>query len=103
MSLDSLERQARRQYDGGHFQAAIEMFDEVVTRMEGDLGPDHPRTLANSYYAVGSYERAVDMHQETLGARRRVLGLDHERTEASRTRLAEARQAATVEGADQTS
>ncbi len=47
VSLDCLERQARRQYDGSHFQAAIEKFDEVVTRMEEDLGPDHPRTLAN--------------------------------------------------------
>jgi len=73
------------------------------------LGWDHPDTLrsrsslANSYYAVGSYERAVDMHQETLAARRRVLGLDDERTQASQSRLDEARQAATAEGAEQPS
>ena len=87
----------------------MRLFQDVLAKRTEVLGWDHPDTLrsrsslANSYYAVGSYERAVDMHQETLAARRRVLGLDDERTQASQSRLDEARQAATAEGAEQPS
>ena len=43
--LDALERQARSHYAAGRYQAAIELFDEVLTRLDVDLDPVHPRVL----------------------------------------------------------
>ena len=70
--LDALEHQARSHYAAGRYQAAIELFDEVLTRLDVDLEPVRPRVLAirndlaRACRYAGRFDRALSLYRQIL-------------------------------------
>jgi Tetratricopeptide repeat len=67
----------------------VQLDEDTLARRRGDLGEDHPDTLAAasalgvSLRAAGEYQAARELDEDTLARRRRVLGEDHPDTLAS--------------------
>jgi Tetratricopeptide repeat len=72
----------------------VQLDEDTLVRRRGDLGEDHPDTLAAvnglaiSLRAAGEYQAARELDEDTLAGRRRVLGEDHPDTLASANGLA---------------
>ena len=78
----------------GRNEAAVRLWEKVLTTRDRILGPEHPDTLgirsnlAVGYRDLGRAEDSVKLDEETLGIREKVHGPEHPDTLASRNNLA---------------
>lgn len=67
----------------GHFQEALELYEETYEKQKTNFGEEHPLTLsaannvAVALRLLGRYYDALDMDRDTLDRRRGVLGDRH--------------------------
>ncbi|MEW1804365.1 FxSxx-COOH system tetratricopeptide repeat protein [Streptomyces virginiae] len=94
--------------EAGHPEQAATLAEQALSRLQPELGNDHPDTLGSrnnlalALRALGRTQEAADLHQQTLTARERTLGPNHADTHSSRNNLANALRALgrTQEAAD---
>ncbi|MEU9706477.1 tetratricopeptide repeat protein [Streptomyces sp. NPDC047981] len=78
----------------GLHQQALELLEELSSRLHAHLGSDHPDTLAArgdlavTYSGLGRYQEALRIKEAVLADRERLLGHDHPDTLRTRHNLA---------------
>ncbi|MFE2530091.1 tetratricopeptide repeat protein [Streptomyces sp. NPDC059382] len=78
----------------GHPEQAAILAEQALSRLQPELGNDHPDTLssrnnlATALQGLSRHQEAADLHQQTLTDRERTLEPDHPQTLGSRNNLA---------------
>jgi CHAT domain-containing protein/tetratricopeptide (TPR) repeat protein len=91
-----LQEEAQSLYEGGRYQAGIDVAKRAVASREEALGPEHPavavslQTLGQLHLAAGHYGLAQSIHQRALALCEKVLGPEHPQTASALVGLADA-------------
>lgn len=81
----------------GHPEQAAALAEQALSRLQPELGNDHPDTLssrnnlATALQGLSRHQEAADLHQQNLTDYERTLGPDHPHTLISRRNLARIR------------